>query len=154
MVKKGKARASGPPTILNRRARFDYEILETYEAGIVLVGAEVKSVLAGKVNLSGAHAQVRGGEVWLEEMDVAPYEKATSYIPDRQRPRKLLLHRREIALLRRRSEERGLALIPTKVYFRNGRVKVEIAVARGKKHYDKRRSLADKDLRRELERKQ
>ncbi len=154
MVKKGKPRPSGPPTILNRRARFDYEILETYEAGIVLVGAEVKSVLAGKVNLSGAHARIRDGELWLDEMDVAPYEKATSYVPDRQRSRKLLLHRREIAVLRRRSEERGLALIPTKVYFRNGRVKVEIAVARGKRQYDKRRTLAEKDTRRELERKQ
>ena len=152
MAKPNAGTTQGTPTILNRRARHDYEILNTYEAGIMLAGAEVKSVLRGKVNLAGAFCRFVDGELWLMELDIAPYEMATAFVPDRRRRRKLLMHRREIHLIRRRSEERGLALIPTKVYFKNRRVKVEIAIARGKRAHDKREAIAKKDALRESRR--
>src|SRR5688572_23267767 len=107
MAKTQDKKAAGPPTILNRRARHDYELLGTYEAGIVLEGSEVKSILAGKASLAGAFCRVENGEVWVFEMDVAPYEKAGTYRPERDRKRKLLLHKREISLLRRRADEKG-----------------------------------------------
>lgn len=149
MAKATSKKQAGPPTISNRRARFDYEILESFEAGIVLEGSEVKSVLSGKASLAGAFCRVDDGEVWIFEMDIAPYPQAGAYRPERDRKRKLLLHKREIALLRRKADERGLAIIPLKVYFKNRRVKVEIAVAKGKKQYDKRDKIEANLARRE-----
>jgi SsrA-binding protein len=149
MAHPAKRKAEGPATILNRKARHEYEIINTYEAGVALEGAEVKSILVGQASLAGAYCRVEGGEIWLFDMDVAPYEKSSHYAPDRRRRRKLLMHKREIELIRRRSEERGLALIPTKAYFRNGKVKVELAIAKGKKIYDKREKLETKAARRE-----
>ena len=145
MAKTQDKKAAGPPTILNRRARFDYELIDTYEAGIVLEGSEVKSVLDGKASLAGAFCRVEDGEVWVFEMVIAPYEKAGVYRPERDRKRKLLLHKREIDLLRRRADEKGFAIIPTKLYFKNRRVKIEIAIARGKRQYDKRDKI-DADI--------
>lgn len=138
MAKMQDKKAAGPPTVFNRRARYDYELLDTYEAGIVLEGSEVKSILAGKASLAGAFCRVEEGELWVYEMDIAPYEKAGAYRPERDRRRKLLLHKREISMLRRGADEKGLSIIPTKLYFKNRRVKLEIAIARGKKQYDKR----------------
>jgi len=149
MAKASEKKHAGPPTISNRRARFDYEILDTYEAGMVLEGSEVKSVLAGKASLAGAFCRVEDGEMWIYEMDIAPYEQAGAYRPERDRRRKLLLHRREIVLLRRRAEEKGFSIIPLKVYFSSRRVKVQIAVARGKRQYDKREKIATDIARRE-----
>jgi len=137
------------PVFVNRRARHDYEILDSHEAGIALLGAEVKSILQGKLNFTGAYCRVVNGELWLENMDIAPYEQAGAYAPARQRPRKLLMHKQEIERLRRRTEEKGLTLIPTKVYFRNGKAKVEVSVARGKKKHDKREKLIQKAEHRE-----
>ena len=150
--KKGASEHSGPPTIRNRRARFDYEILETFEAGLALVGAEVKSIWLGRANLTDAFCIVRDGELWLTNSDVEPYEHATQFQPERRRERKLLLHSREIGLIARRTQEKGLTIIPTRLYFRNGKVKAEIALARGKKSYDKREQIAQKETRRETER--
>lgn len=147
MAKKTDA-AAKPLSIVNRRARHDYDILESHEAGIVLEGAEVKSILRGKVNMTGAWCSIEGGELFLNDLDIAPYEQAGAFAPDRRRRRKLLMHKREITLLRRRAEERGLTLIPTKIYYRNGRIKVEVSVARGRKKYDKREKIIERDLRR------
>jgi SsrA-binding protein len=152
MARKSEGGERRLPVIQNRRARHDYEILNTHEGGIVLVGSEVKSVLAGKVNLQGSHCRVESGEIWIYDMDIAPYEKAASFVPERRRKRKLLFHKKQIELLRRRSEERGLSLIPTKVYFANGKVKVEVALAKGRKMYDKREAIAKKDERRARQR--
>lgn len=135
--------------IVNRRARYDYELLNTYEAGIALEGSEVKSVFLGKVNLAGAYCRIEDGEAWLYDMDIAPYDKSSAFTPERRRRRKLLLHKKEISLIRRRADERGLALIPAKVYFKNGKVKVEIAIAKGKRKYDKREKLDAKIARRD-----
>ena len=150
--KKGGGEQSGPPTIRNRRARFDYELLDTFEAGLALAGAEVKSIWLGRASLTDAFCVVKEGELWLTNSDVEPYEHATHFQPERRRDRKLLLHRREIDLIARRSQEKGLTIIPTRLYFKNGRVKAEIALARGKKHYDKREQIAAKETRREAER--
>jgi SsrA-binding protein len=141
-------KSSGPPVIVNRRARHDYEILSSYEAGIVLVGSEVKSVLQGQVNMTGAWCSVEDGELFVHDLDIAPYKQSSSFVPDRRRTRKLLMHKKEIELLRRRTEERGLTLVPTKIYYKNGRVKVEISIVRGRKKYDKRERIKERDLRR------
>ncbi len=141
-----------PKTIVNRKARFDFELLQTYEAGVVLLGSEVKSVWLGRVNMVDAYCHISNNEAWLVNLDIEPYTHATNYQPERRRDRKLLLHRKEIALINRRSKEKGLTIVPTKIYFNHGKVKVEIALARGKREYDKRRSLAEKDTRREVER--
>jgi SsrA-binding protein len=137
--------------ITNRRARHDYHVLETYECGIVLEGAEVKSLRGGRANLQDAYARVEGGEVWLHGMHVSPYEFSRGTL-DPVRRRKLLLHHREIAALARATAEKGVTLVPLRVYFKDGRAKVEIAVARGKARYDKRQALAERDARREAER--
>lgn len=143
---------SGPARIHNRRARFDYEILDTVEAGLVLVGSEVKSVYKGRANLTDAYAKVANGEMWLVNMDIEPYEHSAHFAPDRRRDRKLLLHRREIDTLARRTQEKGLTLIPLALYFKNGKAKVEIGLGRGKRQYDKRESIAKKETQRETER--
>jgi len=142
----------GDKTVIsNRRARHDYHLLDTWECGLVLHGAEVKSIREGHANLQDAFARVDDGEVWLHGMHVKPYAYSRGEL-DPVRRRKLLLHAKEIAEISRRSVERGLTLVPTRVYFRDGRAKVEIALARGKKTYDKRHAIAERDARREAER--
>ena len=136
----------------NRKARHDYHILETIEAGIVLLGPEVKSLRAGRVSLSDAYARMQEGEAYLLNLHISPYDPATRFNADPRRRRKLLLHRREIRRLTGKTEERGLTLVALRIYFRRGVAKVELALARGKRQYDKRQSLARKDARREVER--
>jgi SsrA-binding protein len=136
----------------NRRARHDYHLLERYEAGLVLTGTEVKSLRDGKANLQRAFADVRGEEVWLVGANIAEYTQGNIANHDPDRDRKLLLHRREIASLIGKVREKGLTLIPTRLYWRDGRAKVEIAVARGKEVRDKRREIAKRDAGRQIER--
>jgi len=135
----------------NKKAGFDYFIEERFEAGLVLLGPEVKSLRMGKANLVDSYAKVRQGEMYLFNMHISPYP-FTSYMElDPVRPRKLLLHKQQIKRLVGKTEERGYTLIPTKVYFSDGRAKVELALAKGKHKYDKRQSLKEKDLRREMD---
>lgn len=137
----------------NRRARFEYEIVDTYEAGLVLTGPEVKSLRAGRANLGDAFAQIHRGEVWLEKLHISPYEPATRDNPsDPQRRRKLLLHRQEIARLDGRVAEKGFTLVPVTLYFRHGRAKVELALARGKQLHDKRQAIRRREHDRETQR--
>jgi SsrA-binding protein len=143
----------GPATIENRKARHDFEALDTHEAGLVLVGSEVKSLFLGRASLVDAYCQIKDGELWLLNMDIEPYEKTAHFHHERRRARKLLMHRREIDLLRRKGQERGLALIPLKIYFNEkGRAKALIAVARGRKQYDKREAIKSRETARELAR--
>lgn len=128
----------------NRKARHEFEILETFEAGLVLRGPEVKSLREGKVGFQDAFARVEGGEVWLHSLHISPYEQANRYNEDPLRPRKLLLNRYEIRRLVGRVEEKGLTLVPLEIYFRNGYAKVTVALARGRKLYDKREKLKRK----------
>ncbi|VXD23425.1 SsrA-binding protein [Planktothrix serta PCC 8927] len=137
----------------NRKARYLYEILETYEAGIALQGTEVKSIRAGKVNLQDAYALIRGGEAWLLNAHISPFEKASVYFNhDPRRTRKLLLHKEEINKLLGQVEQKGLTLVPLKMYLKGGRVKIDIAVGRGKKLHDKREDIRQKDDKRAMER--
>jgi SsrA-binding protein len=137
----------------NRRARHDYDILETFECGIELRGAEVKSLRAGQMTLQDAYARVDRGQVWLLGAHVAPYEYANGFgRVDPDRPRKLLLHRRQIDELSGRVAQQSLTLVPLSVYFKDGIAKVELAVARGRKTYDKRHALAERDATREMAR--
>jgi SsrA-binding protein len=136
----------------NKTARLNYFIDDTYEAGIALVGTEVKALREGKANLKDSYAMVKDGEVFVHEMHISPYTYGNRENHDPLRVRKLLLHKGEIKRLYGKSRERGLALIPLKLYFKSGKVKMEIGVGRGKKLYDKRESLRDKDDRREIER--
>jgi SsrA-binding protein len=145
------AKPGRAPSVSNRRARYDYLVLDTVECGIVLTGPEVKSLRAGHGNLRDAYARVSDGEVWLHGMRIAPYEYAREE-PDPDRPRKLLLHRRQIDQLARATGERGVTLVPLRAFFKDGRVKVDLAVARGKRSYDKRRTIAERDARRDVER--
>ena len=137
--------------INNRRARYDYELLDHWEAGVMLVGAEVKSIRLGHANLQDAYARIEDGEAWLFGMHILAYKFSSGEL-DPVRRRKLLLYAREIDEMARRTQQRGLTLIPTRVYFKDGRVKVEIALGRGKRTYDKRRAIAARDARRETER--
>lgn len=150
--KKTKDDHKGPATIQNRKASHEFHFEDTLEAGLVLVGAEVKSLFKGRAHLTDAYAKVKDGELWLYEFDIEPYEFTSAYRPERRRDRKLLAHKREIEQLRRASEQKGFSLVPTKVYFKNGKAKVLIAVARGKKLYDKREASKERDQRRDLER--
>ncbi|MCB1246926.1 MAG: SsrA-binding protein SmpB [Acidimicrobiia bacterium] len=136
----------------NRQARFNYEILDTFEAGIVLTGSEVKSLRAGQVQLKDAYADLRSGELWLESAHISPYQFATDGGHEPERPRKLLLHRREIDRLVGRVREEGLTLVPTQVYFTNGRAKIELGLGKGKKRHDKRQSIIEKRQKREMDR--
>jgi SsrA-binding protein len=136
----------------NRRGRYDYEILDTVEAGIALLGPEVKSLRAGKASLSDAYAVVRRGEVFLVNAHISPYAQAGRENPDPRRERKLLLHRAEIARLQGKVAERGLTLVPLSLYFKDGRAKVELALARGKRRYDKREAIRKREEDRELRR--
>ncbi len=136
----------------NRKARHDYEILATYEAGIVLQGTEVKSLRDGRANLKDAYAAVREDEVWLYGVHISPYSHGNINNHEPERDRKLLLHRNEIRRLIGKTKETGLTLVPLQLYFKNGRVKVELALAKGKKQYDKRQAIAKRDSDRELAR--
>ena len=150
MAKKRKRKAAAGDVATNRQAAFRYNLLERYEAGIVLQGSEVKSLRNGGVQLKDAYAEVRDGEVWLRNMHIAPYAPAReNHDPDR--PRKLLLHRREIERLIGKTAERGFTLVPTRVYFSGPRAKVELAVAQGKDLYDKRRSIKEREQKREMQ---
>ena len=136
----------------NRKARHDYLIEDTYEAGLKLVGTEVKSCRAGKVTLTDAYATVRDGEAWLMQLHIAPYSHGNRDNHDPLRPRKLLLHRSEIDKLQAAVAQDGRTLVPLRLYFKHGLAKAEIAVARGKRAYDKRRSLATRDAERQMQR--
>jgi SsrA-binding protein len=140
------------PVVDNRRARHEYHIKENYEAGMVLVGTEVKSLRAGKANLRDAYAYVKNGEVWVNNFHISPYDPGHQFNHEPLRPKKLLLHRREIQKLLSVQQEKGYALIPLKIYFKQGRLKLDLAVAVGKKLYDKRDDLAKKDAKRNIER--
>ncbi len=136
----------------NRRARFQYEILDTVEAGIALRGPEVKSLRAGKANLSDGYASIRRGEAFLIGVHISPYAQASRENPDPRRERKLLLHRTEIGRLAGQLAQRGLTLIPLELYFRGGRAKVELALARGKRRTDKRETIRRREQEREMQR--
>jgi SsrA-binding protein len=136
----------------NRRARFEYELLDTYEAGLVLRGPEVKSLRAGKASLGDAYAVVRRGEMYLVNAHIGPYEEAGRENSDPRRERKLLLHRAEIARLAGDVSERGFTLVPVSLYFKDGRAKVELALARGKKLHDKRETIRRREEEREVQR--
>ena len=136
----------------NRRARYDYELLDRVEAGLVLSGTEVKSLREGRASLAQAYAEVRDGEAWLVGAEIQTYDQGNRANHDPARPRKLLLHRQEIASLYGRVRERGLTLVPTRLYWKDGKAKVELALARGKERADKRRDIADRDARRQMER--
>jgi SsrA-binding protein len=143
----------GPKIVAsNRRARHEYFILETFEAGIALQGSEIKSIRAGQISLAEAYVRLDGKEAWLEDAHIAPYEQASIFNHEPRRPRKLLLHSSEIRKLWNIVRQKGVTVIPLSVYLKDGRVKVEIAVARGKKLYDKRAEIARRDAQREIER--
>ncbi|MCC6444814.1 MAG: SsrA-binding protein SmpB [Armatimonadetes bacterium] len=136
----------------NRKARHEYFIDETYEAGVALAGTEVKSLRQGKANLQDSFCRVQEGEMWVYNLHISPYEQGNRWNVDARRPRKLLLHKGEIERLIGKVQEKGLTLIPLQIYFKRGRAKLEIALARGKKLYDKREAIAERDARREEER--
>lgn len=137
---------------VNRQAYHDYFVEETMEAGVALTGTEVKSIRTGRVNLRGAYARIRDGEVWIEGMHIAEYEQGTYMNHEPTRPRKLLLHRREIDRLIGRVQTKGLTLVPLKLYFKENRVKIELGLCRGKKLYDKREAIHERETQRELAR--
>jgi SsrA-binding protein len=142
----------GQKTVVsNRRALHDYEVLERFEAGLALTGSEVKSLRGGRGSLAEAYARIHGDEVWLEGMHIPPYEQGDKRHYDPVRARKLLLHRTEIERLIGKTAERGLALVPLRVYFSHGLAKLELALARGKRLYEKRQTLAEREHKREME---
>jgi len=136
----------------NRKAYHDYTIEDSFEAGIALIGSEIKSIRAGRVNLRDGYAAVENGEVWLHNVHIAPYDPASRYGHEPRRKRKLLLHKREIARLERRVQEKGYTLVPVRLYLRGNLAKVELALARGKRQYDKRAALAEREADRRAER--
>jgi SsrA-binding protein len=140
--------------VTNRKARHEYEIIDQVEAGLVLVGSEVKSLRAGRANLGDAYVRVIKGEIWVIGMHISPYKEATVQNHDPLRERKLLLHRSEIKKLTRRIDEKGFTLIPLRLYFRKNKAKLELGIARGKRQYDKKVAIAQKDAKREMEREQ
>ena len=136
----------------NKKAYFDYFIEDTYEAGIALVGCEVKSIRQGQVNLKDSFCIIKGGEVFLMNAHIKPYEKGSYFNVDAKRPRKLLLHKKEIDKLRGAVTQKSYTLVPTKIYFRQGLVKVEVGLAKGKELHDKRKSIADREAKRQIDR--
>jgi SsrA-binding protein len=136
----------------NRKAHHDYTLEDSFEAGIVLMGSEIKSIRERGANLQDSFVVERNGEMWLLGVHISPYDQASIFGHEPRRERKLLLHKKEIARIISRMRERGYSVVPTKLYLKNGRAKVEIALAKGKKEYDKRHSLAEKDSRREIQR--
>jgi SsrA-binding protein len=149
---KGKRSAESGDVATNRRARHKFELEEKMEAGIQLQGSEVKSLRNGKAQLGDAYAVVDRGEVWLRNLHISPYQPASEQNHDPERPRKLLLHRQQIERLIGKTQQRGLTLIPTRIYFKGPHAKVELALARGKEGRDRRREIAERDVRREVER--
>ena len=144
---------SNQPVVVNRKALHDYHIQDRYEAGIALTGSEIKSVRQGKVNLRDSFARVERGEVWLYNSHISQYEQSgTHFNHEPTRPRKLLLHRKEIDSLTGQVQAKGLTLVPLRLYFKGGRAKLELAVARGKREYDKREAIAEREAQREIER--
>ena len=152
MAKKGKRKAAPGDVATNRQAAYRYNLLDKWEAGIQLQGSEVKSMRQGGVQLKDSYAELRDGEVWLQNMHIAPYKPAARDNHEPERPRKLLMHRREIERLIGKTREKGLTLIPTRMYFKGPHAKVEIALARGKDVGDKRRAIKERELKREMER--
>jgi SsrA-binding protein len=153
MAKKGRKRkAAAGDVATNRQAAFRYDLLERWECGMQLQGSEVKSIREGGVQLKDAYAELQDGEVWLQNMYVAPYKPAARENHEPERPRKLLMHRREIERLIGKTAEKGLTLVPTRVYFKGPHAKVEIALARGKEQKDKRRAIKEREQRREIDR--
>ena len=147
------AREKGEKLIVdNRKARHEYHLLDRYEAGVVLTGTEVKSLREGRAEVRQAYADIRGNEAWLVGLHIAPYDQGSTKSHDPDRDRKLLLHRKEIASLVGKVKEKGFTLVPTRLYFKDGRVKAEIALAKGKELHDKRRDIADRDAKRQMER--
>jgi SsrA-binding protein len=136
----------------NRRAKFNYQLMETFEAGLSLLGSEIKSARAGNVQLRDAFVESKGNELWLQNAHISPYTMSHSQNYEPMRPRKLLLHRREINKIIVRTREAGLTIVPTKMYLKGGRAKIEIAVARGKHQYDKRAAIADREIKRAMRR--
>ena len=149
---KGKRKAAAGDIATNRQARYRYNLLDSWEAGLALTGTEVKSLRDGKVQLKDGYAAVKDGEVWLHNVHIPPYGPAARENHDPDRSRKLLLHRREIDRLAGQTRERGLTIVPTRMYFSEGRAKVEIALARGKDVGDKRHAIKERELKREMER--
>ena len=137
--------------IKNKKANFDYFIEDTYEAGIVLKGTEIKSIRKGSCNLKDTYARVKNNEIYVINMFIAPYEQGNRFNHDERRERKLLLHKKEIIKIKQKIEKEGYSLVPIKLYFKNGMAKVQIGIAKGKKAYDKRQSLKEKDIKRDLE---
>ena len=140
------------PAIDNRRARHEYEILESLEAGVALTGTEVKSIRQGGVSIAEAYARFRDGEAWLMSVHIPPYKQGSFNNVDPNRPRKLLLHKEQIASLESRVKEKGLTIVPLRMYFTRGKVKVQLGLARGKKLWDKRADVAKRDVEREIAR--
>ena len=152
MAKKAKRKAESGDVATNRRARYKFEFVEVMEAGIQLLGSEVKSLRDGKAQLGDSYAVVQDGEVWLRNLHIAPYQPASTQNHDPDRPRKLLMKRAEIERLIGTTQQRGLTLVPSRIYFKGRHAKVELALARGKEGRDRRREIADRDVRREVER--
>lgn len=136
----------------NRRARFDYEVLEHVEAGVVLSGTEIKSVRAGKANIRDAYAQVRAGEMWLQNLHIAPWISAGPWNHEPVHPRRLLLHKKEIVRLQRQAGQQGLTLVPLRVYLKGHIAKVDLALARGRRRFDKRKVIQERETKREIAR--
>jgi SsrA-binding protein len=136
----------------NRKAKHDFFLLETYEAGISLLGSEIKSIRAGHISIKEAYVRVDGEEAWLVDAHIAPYDPANRYNHEPRRPRKLLLHKKELYRLYDDVRKKGVTIIPTRIYLKNGRAKVEIALARGKKQYDKRQTIAKREAQRDINR--
>ena len=141
------------PVAQNRKALHDYFVLERFEAGIALTGTEVKSIRAGSLNLKDCYAKVKDGELWVRGMHISPYKQVSWFNADPDRDRRLLMHKREIVRLGSRVQQEGLALVPLSLYFKDGYVKVELGLCKGKKLYDKRNDAAEKSARREIDRK-
>ena len=135
----------------NRKARHDYIIEESFETGIVLTGTEVKSMRGGRINLKDSYAQIENGEIFLHGMHISPYEHGNIFNVEPMRPRKLLMHKKEIMRLLGKTKEQGLTLVPLKAYFKKDKIKIELALAKGKKLYDKREAAAEKTAKREIE---
>ena len=152
MAKKGKRKAAAGDVASNRQASFRYQFLERLECGIALTGTEVKSLRGGKAQLKDGYAAVRDGEVWLYNVHIAPYPPATTENHEPERPRKLLMHKREIERLIGKTREKGLTLVPTRMYFKGSHAKVEIALAKGKDVGDKRRAIKEREMKREMDR--
>ena len=152
MAKGGKRKAAAGDVATNRQASFRYELLDRFEAGMVLRGTEVKALRDGGAQMKDSFATITDGELWLHNLHIPPYKPAARENHPPERPRKLLLHRREIERIMGRVAEKGLTVVPTRIYFKDGRAKVELATARGKDMFDKRRSIKERDMKRDLDR--